>query len=56
MNIKTEEAVSSKNDVPRIHVKKEEKEDRDNDDHNSNNYDGTVTATDIAGRKSCGFE
>ena len=49
MNIKTEEAVSSKNDVPRIHVKKEE-EDRDNDDHNSdNNYDGTTTATDTAG-------
>ena len=59
MNIKTEAVVSSKNNVPRIHVKKEEEEeeDRDNDDHNSNNnYDGTATATDTAGRKSCGFE
>jgi hypothetical protein len=59
MNIKTEAVVSSKNNVPRIHVKKEEEEeeDRDNDDHNSNNnYDGTATATDTAGIKSRGFE
>jgi hypothetical protein len=58
MNIKTEAVVSFKNDVPRIHVKKEEEEeeDRDDDDHNSSDNNSDSTATDTAGRRSCGFE